>query len=340
MRELGVAVDVFSSGYLLEDAGELTDLPAANQGKRAHLLRAIGHYDCVIIAGAWLPLALPIAARARRLRIPIAYAPKGQLCRVEFTRLRDCRRAAYFLLIESWLPLLATKILFTSQIEKKATLLPNSLKDAKGIILPEVFDSNRLTRAEVQSFASGPGIRLGFIAQISPRKGLLELIEAFLLVCAENPAFSLELEIAGTPLPGSQLYYAGITRRLAESPFGGRVRLLGQVSGESRALFYSAIDVLIVPSKFESYGLTLIEALWYGAAVLTSPAIGALEYLSGRPGVLVMEDGSRESIQRGLGRVIANVRQLRSTAQAGKASAPECLQGAAIMSSLLKSLGR
>lgn len=68
------------------------------------------------------------------------------------------------------------------------------------------------------------------------------------------------------------------------------VRLVGSLEFQRINNFYKQIDVLIHPSKWpESYGLAIREALMCGCSVVVSSRIGALNNLTNREGVYIVD---------------------------------------------------
>lgn len=61
-----------------------------------------------------------------------------------------------------------------------------------------------------------------------------------------------------------------------------KVHFLGVLSIEEMKLYYEEMDIIILPSKFEAFGLVLIEALSMGCPVLVSENFGALTYIKDR----------------------------------------------------------
>ncbi len=332
----GIDTDVYAEGAIIRDAGAFDDLPREPVGEYTTPINLeLRDYNMLVIAGAWIFPALALALSARYRGLAVLYAPKGQLCRIEFSRLRDFRRVAYLALVEFWIPFLAHKIAFTSRIERSSSLLPGFLKARKGLVIPEMLDPARLPASASRDRTSGDPIRIGFIAQISPRKGLLELVEGFLNWVAGNPDTNVELVIAGTALAGSQNHFNQIQEMLRHHPSSHRVRFVGQVSGNERGAFYTSLDILIVPSKFESYCLTVLEALWVGKPVLAGPNLGVLEFLSNNQGVTTLNGISAQQIEAGITQVITNLPRLSEGAKAQAGLVPARLSGQTIVESTM-----
>lgn len=90
-------------------------------------------------------------------------------------------------------------------------------------------------------------------------------------------------------------YAARIREMIAAGGLADRVRLVGPLSGEPLEAEYAAADLLVLPSRAETYGMVVTEALARGIPVLTTTA-DALPETLGRapdgsvPGLLVPPD--------------------------------------------------
>lgn len=294
-RELagaGFAVDVFCDRGLVRDAQALDALPAAQDNAAfSHERPAIGDYATLFIAGSWNRKAPLLAIRAFIAGVPISYAAKGCLCRIEFSRLRDMRRIPYLLLVE-WLPIiLARRIVFSSHAEQGAFVLPSWLWRRRAVRLEEPFRGDELGTEPPPSTPA-----LGFLAEISSRKGLLELIAGFGQFLSSNPDFGLRLRIAGQARRGSEAYLRACRALAERNGAAPHIEWLAPVRGRERGDFYRSIDLFICPSRFESFGLTPLEALWQGTPVCIAPGLGVLEYLQPTAPVLAMRSLSKASI--------------------------------------------
>jgi len=83
-----------------------------------------------------------------------------------------------------------------------------------------------------------------------------------------------------------------LRRSVAAEGMGGRMRFSGPQAGAELADSYSGADVLVLPSRFESYGMVVTEALARGLPVVAADVGGVREALGHggggvRPGLLV-----------------------------------------------------
>ncbi|BFU44453.1 glycosyltransferase family 4 protein [Krasilnikovia sp. MM14-A1004] len=130
---------------------------------------------------------------------------------------------------------------------------------------------------------SAAGTRLLCVAAVTPRKGHDVLVEALARV-ADQP---WECRCIGD-LDRQPDFVAQVRARAADL---GRVQLLGTRTGPALADAYAATDLLILPSRAETYGMVVTEALARGVPVLASRLDGVAEALGAAdgavPGVLV-----------------------------------------------------
>lgn len=116
------------------------------------------------------------------------------------------------------------------------------------------------------------------IGAVSRRKGADVLVDAFERVALERPA--------------ARLYFVGnvdwdeIPQRIAESPVGDRMRLLGFSSNPRQYL--EAASVFVLASRRDPFPLVLLEALDTGTPIVASSVDGIPEALDGGvAGILV-----------------------------------------------------
>ena len=114
--------------------------------------------------------------------------------------------------------------------------------------------------------APGPGgrTRFLFLGSLTPRKGVLELVAAFAGLAGPRP-----LTLAG---PDDRDPACAAAVRAAAAPLGDRVRITGALSDAALAAALASHDALVLPSRYEGFGIALAEALSFGLAVIASRA--------------------------------------------------------------------
>ena len=121
-----------------------------------------------------------------------------------------------------------------------------------------------------------------FVGRLEPLKGVDTLLEALTLLRDDKAALfaDLCLYIIGgdleTPLPDAEI---NRLKRLCHQ-FGlhDTVTFLGARDQDILEYYYSAAEVLIMPSDYESFGMVALEAMACGTPVIASE-IGGLAYL-------------------------------------------------------------
>jgi len=117
---------------------------------------------------------------------------------------------------------------------------------------------------------------IGIVGQLTPRKGQLELIEAF--ACVNSEVKDAVLLIAGAPLFNRDEEYAAQLESAVESlGIADRVRFLGPRDDIPKLM--QALDVLVVNSHEEPFALTVLEGLSSGIAVLATSVGGTPEMI-------------------------------------------------------------
>ncbi len=106
-----------------------------------------------------------------------------------------------------------------------------------------------------------------FVGRVEPLKGIDILLGAAAQLEAEHDCSVLVIGGDHTAREGEMAHLRDLARRLG---IGDRVRFLGAVDHERLPLFYSAADVCVVPSFYESFGLVALEAMACGTPVVAS----------------------------------------------------------------------
>jgi glycosyltransferase involved in cell wall biosynthesis len=113
------------------------------------------------------------------------------------------------------------------------------------------------------------GERLLFVGRLDALKRIPDLLHAIASLAASFPEISLT--IAGSGPEERRLLALG-----EQLGIGQRLRFAGQLPHESMPDLYRRHDVLVLPSAYESFGLTLLEAMACGTRALSSDACAAL----------------------------------------------------------------
>jgi len=151
-------------------------------------------------------------------------------------------------------------------------------------------------------------LRVGFAGQWIARKGVDVLLQAWRALSPSLP--NCELYIAGGPA-----VWKNVTGISGAQELAGRVqdmernRLLhcvGALPRSAMPVFWGAVDVAVVPSLYEPFGLVALEALACGVPVIAAGVGGLKEILvDGQCGLLV-PPGDAAALAQALHRLLAD----------------------------------
>jgi glycosyltransferase involved in cell wall biosynthesis len=115
-----------------------------------------------------------------------------------------------------------------------------------------------------------------FVGRLDKEKGIFDMIDAFKQVS--------HLTTPDGRLPDLELVGAGpladeIRRHIESVGLAGRIRLRGPISHDLLPLWYSAADMLVLPSWIEPFGRVILESMACGASVIASDTGGPRDHI-------------------------------------------------------------
>ncbi len=120
------------------------------------------------------------------------------------------------------------------------------------------------------------------VGSVQPRKNLLRLLRAYVLLREQQPSFQLQLVIVGRQL----WLYKEVLREIKQQNFATDVIVTGYASDEDLPALYRSAVALVYPSLFEGFGLPPLEAMACGTPVITSNC-SSLPEVVGKAALLV-----------------------------------------------------
>lgn len=159
-------------------------------------------------------------------------------------------------------------------------------------------------------------------AAMYPHKNHETLLRAFAAVAAEHDVDLVLTGATGAGAWGSALSTEVSVRALAaQLGVEERVHMLGYVSSEQLAALYGDATMVAFPSRFEGFGLPVVEAMSTGCPVIAASAT-ALPGVIGDGGVLVDPDDIDGWAQQ-ISRLLADPAARHAQSEAGAARARE-----------------
>ena len=144
------------------------------------------------------------------------------------------------------------------------------------------------------------GLARGFLlfaGTLEPRKNISGLLAAYRTLCDRQPSTPM-LVLAGR----RGWLYDEIFQRIAALQLAGRVRFVQDPPNEDLVALYNAAGLLVLPSFYEGFGLTVLEAMACGTPVVCSDR-GSLPEVTGDAALLINPDdvdGLAKAMERAL----------------------------------------
>jgi glycosyltransferase involved in cell wall biosynthesis len=151
-----------------------------------------------------------------------------------------------------------------------------------------------------------------FVGRLSTEKGVLDLLEAWRLLDARDAW----LVLVGPDMPAHP-WDAGEKARafVATHQLGERVKLYGPST--DTAPLHRAADLFVQPSHFESFGISVIEAMASGVPVVAAEVGGMRDFLVDGDNALLHRPRSPESLVEALRRAFGDPALRNRLADAG-----------------------
>lgn len=129
---------------------------------------------------------------------------------------------------------------------------------------------------------------LAFVGRLQPLKGPDVAVRTLAALRRRHPGLDAELLVVGGPSGNGAGEPAGLRRLAAAEGVAGRVRFLPAQPHERLAHLYRAADLVLMPSRSESFGLVALEAQACGTPVVAGRVGGLLHAVGdGTTGLLL-----------------------------------------------------
>ena len=192
-----------------------------------------------------------------------------------------------------------------------------------------VTDDDRIA----EGVHEGP-LRLLFVGNITPRKGLDTLIDG--LASADG---TVELTVVGRPV--DEGYVSRCRDRVADHGLSERVTFTGGVDDNTLADAFREHHVLAVPSRYEGYGIVYLEAMGFGLPAVATTAGGATDIVTDGENGFLVDPGDAAAVADAITTLAADRERLAAMGQAARErfeAQPDWAETAATVRGLLESV--
>lgn len=223
------------------------------------LRRAVEESDVVYNVDVWDLQHLVADRAARRARVPYVVSTHGGL-HPRARRIRRFRKAVAWRAYQR--PILESAAALHAMSPEEAQVL-STLVDTPTFVVPFGIDAPPHP-ARSQPDPASP--QLLFMGRLVPSKGLD--VALGLLAHVRHQALGARLHVAGDS--DLDAYKARLQRQVNELGLADSVAWHGWVDGPAKWDLIRQCDLLLMPSEFESFGTSMVEALSQGTPVLRS----------------------------------------------------------------------
>lgn len=242
----------------------------------------LAQFDIVHIHGIWDPRLHNVAKMCRAAKVPYIIAPRGMLEPWSLKQKWFKKRIARFLYQDKDLKcaaaLHATAGSEAEQFRKLGFRNPVVISP-NGVNLPKegAVSSQRLAVSEGESLELGVRSqerRVLFVSRMHPKKGVLELVEAFSRLVVSHQSLVVNnwvCELVYT-LNGEfeREYEAKVKARVQELGLEDKFIFTGPLNDDAKWDAYDRADLFVLPTYSENFGIVVAEALWVGVPVITT----------------------------------------------------------------------
>jgi glycogen(starch) synthase len=147
-----------------------------------------------------------------------------------------------------------------------------------------IEDNDAARRAAFRSRPSGPPLVL-YSGRLVERKGIRELLDAIPLVLDAAPEAQFVLAGGPPPLTGDEVAAQWLTPQ--HTPYRDRIHFTGWLSPDDVYRWYAAADILVVPSRYEPFGMVVLEGMLHGLPIIAAEVGGPADIIQqGTTGLL------------------------------------------------------
>lgn len=234
-------------------------------------------FDLVHVTGVWQRTSFAACQSARRDGIPYVVSPRGALGPYSW-RHKTAKKVVYWLLRERSNVRGASAVHYSTVQEQRQS---NWLRlPGRAFIVPNPFDFSSLASDPegAQLWRDEIGVRhdeflILSVGRLHHVKGL-DLLPAAL---APLRALPWRLAIVGDDEDGTR---GRLVRAVRSKGLSDRICFVGAVLPSALSRVYSAADLFVLPSRHESFGNVVVEAMACGCPVMITPAVGLSEEVS------------------------------------------------------------
>ncbi len=109
---------------------------------------------------------------------------------------------------------------------------------------------------------------VGIVGRVRPEKGTDLFVAAMLRLLPAAPDWTAI--IVGAARPADTAFQRDLQAKVAAAGLGDRIRFVGEVPAADMPAWYRRLTLVVAAARYEGYGMTVLEAMASGAAVVAT----------------------------------------------------------------------
>jgi mannosylfructose-phosphate synthase len=186
------------------------------------------------------------------------------------------------------------------------------------VIIPPGVDIEAFHPGKNPDHSPRPANYIFCLSRIDENKGHEALLEAFDSVRTRLP--DIHLVIGGgspNPKPREEKLLRKLESTINEKGMRDRVHLIGYIPDEKMQAFYQQARLFVLPSTFEPFGMTALEAMSCETPSIVSKFAGVSEFLSDHTDCIIADPTDKEEFASAILELLSNKRLATRIARKG-----------------------
>ena len=153
----------------------------------------------------------------------------------------------------------------------------------------------------------GSDLIVFFVGRFEKRKGIDTLLDAIERLAPCHPHVRFVLAGEDRPLaPGQQPVGSSWAARHADAKWIEQVSFPGSVTDEELHELYSSADLVVLPSRYESFGLVMVEAMVHGKALISCDTSGIRDVVQPDVDGVLVEPGNVDALVQSIEELLSD----------------------------------
>jgi glycosyltransferase involved in cell wall biosynthesis len=238
------------------------------------LKRNYRNFDLIHCHGAWQMVTLLTACRAGG-GPRVILTPHESMTNFDLAHSSSSATGTVKRLLRRYYARRFDLFVLASQLEARDSLRADNHGSPRTTVVPHpIFDETAVQPAPNTKKPFSSGLALGYLGRLHAKKNVGVILQAM-----RGTDENITLSVAGG---GAE--FASLKALSASLGLDHRVTWSGFVDGDRKLDFLHDINVLLMPSEYESFGMAAAEAMSHGVPVIVSPQTGIAEIIHAQGG--------------------------------------------------------